>query len=74
MAWYKFWAKSKKHDYFSDNKHSKVIYLMGPDNKFLQFFDIDTEPNELADLIADEISYDVGIRHLGTGKRPVRVE
>ena len=47
---------------------------MAPDNKFLQFFDIDTEPEELAQLITEEISYDVGVRHIGTGKRPVMKE
>ena len=56
---------------YLDNRHSRVIYLMGPDNKFLNFFDIDTEQEELCSLIADEISYDVGVRHLGTGMRPV---
>lgn len=56
---------------YFDNKHSRAIYLMGPDNKFISFYDIDTEPNELVDLITNDISYDVGVRHLGTGKRPV---
>jgi len=34
--WYQIWKRKKKLGPMeSDNRHSKVIYLMGPDNKFL---------------------------------------
>ena len=33
--WYQKFKKNKKLDLLSDNNHSKVIYLMGPDNQFL---------------------------------------
>lgn len=46
------------------------MYLMGPDNSFLQFYNLDVEVNELAEQVTEEISYDIGIRHIGTGGRP----
>ena len=55
---------------YYDNKHSDVVYLMGADNKFLQFFHIGTELDDLIQQVKEEISYDVGINHLGTGTRP----
>ena len=44
---------------------------MGTDNKFLQFYDVDIELDELIANVKDEISYDIGIRYLGTGNRPI---
>lgn len=70
--WYQFWKRKKKYAQEYDTKHSRVIYLMGPDNKFLQFYDIDIEQGELAEAIMDEISYDIGIQYLGTGGRPLQ--
>lgn len=46
------------------------MYLMSPDNQFLQFYNLDLTENELAEQITEEISYDIGIRHLGTGNIP----
>lgn len=34
-SWMNFGKKKKMQALYSDNKNSKVIYLMGPDNKFL---------------------------------------
>ena len=67
--WYQ--RKKKINHMYSDNNNSKAIYLMGPDNKFLQFYNLDIEMNELAEQITEEISYDIGIRHIGTGGRPM---
>ena len=33
--WYQVFKKKEKLNMLSDNNHSKVIYLMGPDNQFL---------------------------------------
>ena len=33
--WYEFAKKKPKMDLHYDNKNSRVIYLMGPDNSFL---------------------------------------
>ena len=42
--WYQFWKKSNKmHEMYSSNDHSKVIYLMSPENNFITFYDIGTE-------------------------------
>lgn len=41
--WYQFWKSKRTYSQLYDTKHSRVIYLMGPDNKFLQFYDIDIE-------------------------------
>ena len=53
-----------------DNDISNVIYLMSQDNQFLQFYDIGTDLDELVAQITEEISYDIGIRHIGKGTRP----
>lgn len=52
------------------NDHSKVFYLMAPDNKFLAFYNIDVDENELASHALEEISYDIGIKYIGTGTKP----
>ena len=59
--WFEFWKKKKTYNQVYDTKHSRVIYLMGPDNKFIQFYSIDIEQKELTEAIMDEISYDIGI-------------
>lgn len=69
--WYQFWKRKKSYVHEYDTKHSRVIYLMGTDNKFLQFYDLDIEQNDFVESIMDEISYDIGIQYLGTGGRPV---
>jgi hypothetical protein len=38
------------------NDHSKVFYLMGPDNKFLAFYRLDIDTNELVSNIMEDIS------------------
>jgi hypothetical protein len=43
---------------------------MAPDNKFLMFYSLDLSEHELATQITEEISYDIGIRHIGTGNKP----
>ena len=34
---------------------------MGPDNKFIHFYDIDISQEDLIMSVMDEISYDIGI-------------
>ena len=69
--WYQVWKRKKSLGSLqADNLNSKVIYLMGPDNKFLQFYRLDIELNELIEQITEEISYDIGVKHIGTGTRP----
>ena len=36
-------------DLHYDNKNSRVIYLMGQDNSFMQFYDLDIDVNELTE-------------------------
>lgn len=52
------------------NDHSRAIYLMAPDNKFLAFYPLDLDENELATQVIEDISYDIGVRFIGTGDRP----
>jgi len=52
------------------NDHSKVIFLMAPDNKFLNFYSLDLAERELAEQIIEDASYDIGSSHIGTSKRP----
>lgn len=59
--WYQVWKRKQSYTQAYDTKHSRVIYLMGRDNKFLHFFDIDVTPDALYESVVDEISYDVGI-------------
>lgn len=42
------------------NDHSRVFYLMSPENRFLGFYNLDLEVNELAGLLTEDISYDLG--------------
>ena len=49
VKWYQFNRKKEKLDLHYDNKNSRVIYLMGPDNSFLQFYNLDIDTNELAE-------------------------
>ena len=46
------------------NDHSRVFYLMAPDNKFLAFYPIDIDENELAEQMIEEISYDLGTKYI----------
>jgi len=46
------------------NDHSRVFYLMGPNNKFLAFYTIDIDENTLAEQMLEEISYDLGTRYI----------
>lgn len=52
------------------NDHSKAIFLMAPDNKFLAFYKLDLGERELAGQIIEDISYDMGTTHIGTDRRP----
>lgn len=47
--WYSFNRKQKMQPLYADNKNSKVIYLMGPDNQFLQFYDLDIDQKDLVE-------------------------
>ena len=42
------------------NDHSRAIYLMAPDNKFLSFYSLDLSEGELAKQLVEDISYDIG--------------
>lgn len=52
------------------NDHSKAIFLMAPDNKFLNFYRLDLAPKELAEQIIEDASYDIGSTYIGTEKLP----
>ncbi len=52
------------------NDHSRVFYLMGPNNKFCAFYNLDIDERELANQIIEDISYDIGVKYIGTGKKP----
>lgn len=52
------------------NDHSRVFYLMSPENRFLAFYHLDMEENELANNIIEDISFDLGTKYIGTGKKP----
>lgn len=54
----------------SNEDHSRVIYLMAPDNKFVAFYMLDLNENELAAQLIEDISFDIGKRFNGTGGRP----
>jgi hypothetical protein len=43
---------------------------MGADNRFLGFYPLDIDENELAQQVIEEISYDLGTRYIGSGNRP----
>lgn len=52
------------------NDHSRVFYLMGADNRFLAFYPLDIDENELAQNVIEDISYDLGNKYIGSGNRP----
>jgi cytochrome oxidase Cu insertion factor (SCO1/SenC/PrrC family) len=56
------------------NDHSRAMYLMAPDNKFVAFYTLNLSEDELRNQIIEDISYDIGQRFLGTGNRPVDLE
>jgi cytochrome oxidase Cu insertion factor (SCO1/SenC/PrrC family) len=42
------------------NDHSRAMYLMAPDNKFVAFYTLNLSEDELRDQIIEDISYDIG--------------
>ena len=56
------------------NDHSRTMYLMAPDNKFLAFYPLDLSERELATQLVEDISYDIGQGYNGTDKRPEFVD
>lgn len=52
------------------NDHSRVFYLMGADNRFLAFYSLEMDEQELAQNIIEDISYDLGNKYIGSGHRP----
>lgn len=67
-----FGRKSSDDDGWND--HSKCLYLVAPDNQFLQFYNLDIQESELAQQLIEDISYDIGVRHIGTGNHPEKLE
>lgn len=47
------------------NDHSRVFYLMGADNRFLSFYSLDLDENDLMQNIIEDISYDMGSKGWG---------
>jgi hypothetical protein len=43
---------------------------MGADNKFLGFYPLDIDETELANNVIEDISYDLGVKYIGTEGRP----
>jgi cytochrome oxidase Cu insertion factor (SCO1/SenC/PrrC family) len=69
-----FWRKEKNLDDAADgylNDHSRALYLMAPDNKFLAFYSLDLDEKELATQLVEDISYDFGVSHIGTKNTPL---
>lgn len=67
----KFW-KRREFDPIEGmmNDHSRVFYLMGADNRFLAFYPLDIDENELVHNVIEDISYDLGNKYIGSGNRP----
>jgi cytochrome oxidase Cu insertion factor (SCO1/SenC/PrrC family) len=53
------WFKRQKDD-GPLNDHSRVMYLMSDDNKFLAFYQLDIEDRELVEQIIEDIGRDIG--------------
>lgn len=53
--------KAKKDDKYSLD-HTIVTYLMGPDNEFITYLGSNLSDAEMAEIILDEISSDLGKR------------
>lgn len=69
-----FWRKDQNYDASADgylNDHSRAIYLMAPDNKFLAFYPLDLSEHELATQLIEDMSYDIGVSHIGTKNTPL---
>jgi cytochrome oxidase Cu insertion factor (SCO1/SenC/PrrC family) len=49
--------KKKDEKYTLD--HSIIVYLIGPDNKFLTYLGSNLDPKDMADLILDSVSQDL---------------
>ncbi len=64
----KSWFGRRKEDDSIVNDHSKVIYLMSPENQFMNFYKLNLTDSELAEQLLEEISYDIGIRNIGKTK------
>jgi hypothetical protein len=43
---------------------------MGADNRFLGFYPVDIDENELMRNVIEDISYDLGNKYIGSGTRP----
>mmetsp|Transcript_18426 Transcript_18426/g.18087 ORF Transcript_18426/g.18087 Transcript_18426/m.18087 type:complete len:172 (-) Transcript_18426:9-524(-) len=54
--------KAKKNDKYSLD-HTIVTYLMGPDNDFITYLGSNLNENEMAEIILDEISADLGKKY-----------
>lgn len=55
---------------YEQTTHSAVIYLMSSSNHPIGIYNLDIDSKELADQVTEEISYDIGIRHIGKNTRP----
>lgn len=60
--------KPLKDDKYSLD-HTIVTYLMGPDNEFLTYLGSNQNEHEMADIILDEVSSDLGHRFMGKNDR-----
>ena len=56
------------------NQHSKVIYLIAPDNKFINMYKLDISEEELLTQLIEDISYDIGQNYIGSKYRPDLVD
>ena len=68
----KFWKRGQDFDPLEGmmNDHSRVFYLMASDNRFLAFYPLDLDETELMSNVMEDISFDLGIKYLGTGNKP----
>jgi cytochrome oxidase Cu insertion factor (SCO1/SenC/PrrC family) len=62
--------KLKRDDKYSLD-HTIVTYLMGPDNEFVTYLGSNLNEQEMAEIVLDEISGDIGKRYGGSKGAPV---
>ena len=67
-----FWSEDRVFNSMDEaaegflNDHSRAMYLMAPDNKFITFYPLDLSEHELATQLMEDISYDIGQGYNGT--------
>ena len=66
-------VKAAKDDKYSLD-HTIVSYLIGPENEFLTYLGSNLNEHEMADIVLDEISNDLGSKYLGNDRKGAPVK